>query len=231
MPVLRSEIYLIGHQKKQLSGSKLPSKLDCLRVLFYNLRTKKLNVAKSARIVIRECSNFWERARIPVISRSNAEQKLVTLYNKWKQFSRRKLRDSDSLKQKRESWKDSLDDLFDMAHVDALNIIKIEEDKQFLIQQRLKGRPGCMIGIDANLKKREENREKRQQAVELRRQQFLEAPSTSKGKYICKSIPILTKLHPYKNRKISSNRKFGCENRIYKVAVTIENRLRQPNLL
>lgn len=184
MPQLRSEIYLIGHQKKQITGSKLPSKLDCLRVLFYNLRTQKLNLVKSARIVIKECSIFWEKARIPVMRSTNAENKLVTLYNEWKQLSKNKFKDFDNLKQKRESWKDSLDDLFDMAHADALNLIKIEEDKQFLIQQRLKGRQGCMIGIDVNLKKSEEKREKRKRDAELRKQQFLEAPSTSQGKYI-----------------------------------------------
>jgi len=38
--------------------------------------------------------------------------------------------------------------LFDIAHSDALKLIKIEVDKQFLINQRLPGRPGCLGGID-----------------------------------------------------------------------------------
>ena len=43
-----------------------------------------------------------------------------------------------------------LDDLFDIAHADALKMIKIEEDKLFLISQRKKGRPGSMSGGDRN---------------------------------------------------------------------------------
>lgn len=37
--------------------------------------------------------------------------------------------------------------LFDIALSDALKLIKIEVDKQFLINQRLPGRPGCLGGI------------------------------------------------------------------------------------
>lgn len=38
--------------------------------------------------------------------------------------------------------------LFEIAQSDALKIIKIEVDKQFLINQRLPGRPGCLVGKD-----------------------------------------------------------------------------------
>lgn len=48
------------------------------------------------------------------------------------------------------------DDIFDIAHADALSLIKIESDKQFLIAQRTKGRPGCMLGIDKKNRKLEE---------------------------------------------------------------------------
>lgn len=179
MALLRSEIYLIGYPKDHLTGSKLPSKLDCLRVFFHHIKVAKLSIKESARLVIKECSVFWEKARIPVQKIINAEKKLLLLYNEWRTLSRHKARDSDGYKKKRESWKNSLNDLFDMAHVDALNLMKIEEDKQFLMRQRLKGREGCMLGIDINLQKKEEKQ--RQQQERLRKQQFEEAPSTSKG--------------------------------------------------
>jgi hypothetical protein len=40
---------------------------------------------------------------------------------------------------------------FDIAHQDALTMIRIEEDKLFLVKQREKGRPGSMLGIDIKL--------------------------------------------------------------------------------
>ena len=42
--------------------------------------------------------------------------------------------------QKEKDFKDDLDNLFDMAHQDALDMITIEEDKEFLIARRKKGR-------------------------------------------------------------------------------------------
>ena len=49
------------------------------------------------------------------------------------------------------------EDLFDIAHANALNMMKIEEDKDFLIAQRQKGRPGKMGNMDKNFVKKEAN--------------------------------------------------------------------------
>lgn len=41
-------------------------------------------------------------------------------------------------------WKESLEDLFDIAHANAMALMTVEEDKQFMQAQRKKGRPGKM---------------------------------------------------------------------------------------
>lgn len=51
--------------KHQITGSKLPSRGDCLKVLMYNLRMTKLNLNESAALVTDECLVFWRKARIP----------------------------------------------------------------------------------------------------------------------------------------------------------------------
>lgn len=59
----------------------------------------------------------------------------------------------------------------------ALSLIKINEDKEFLILQRQKGRPGCMLGTDvklAGIEKRKHNREKKYTEVQ-------EKPCSSKS--------------------------------------------------
>src|SRR6218665_1751668 len=48
-------------------------------------------------------------------------------------------------------FQDRLDDLFDIAHRDAVSLIKIEEDRLFLEAQREKGRRGTIAGVDRNL--------------------------------------------------------------------------------
>jgi hypothetical protein len=56
-----------------------------------------------------------------------------------------------------------LDDLFDVAHADALNLISIEEDRLFLLAQREKGRRGCMGAVDVKLSTKEQRRKNREQ--------------------------------------------------------------------
>ena len=44
-----------------------------------------------------------------------------------------------------------LDDLFDISHANALNMIVLQEDKDFLLTQREKGRRGYMRSVDKTL--------------------------------------------------------------------------------
>ena len=48
------------------------------------------------------------------------------------------------------------DNLFDIAHGDALKKMKIEEDKMFLHRQREPGRLGCLAGVDKKIAEKEE---------------------------------------------------------------------------
>lgn len=73
-----------------------------------------------------------------------------------------------------------LDDLLDIAHMNALDIIKIEIDRQFLLSQREKGRIGCMLGKDKNLQKTEERVITRLEAVTKRKKRAYEIEEASK---------------------------------------------------
>ncbi|CAI6354394.1 unnamed protein product [Macrosiphum euphorbiae] len=67
-----------------------------------------------------------------------------------------------------------LDDLFDIAQADALEVIKIKEDRDFLISQRQKGRPGSMLGIDLKIINKEKRAEERLKIIEERRKRTYE---------------------------------------------------------
>lgn len=54
---------------------------------------------------------------------------------------------------------DVLDDLFDVAHSDALSM-KNNEDRAFLLAQREKGRRGCMTTVDKTIAEKEERKDK-----------------------------------------------------------------------
>lgn len=111
----------------------------------------------------------------------------------------------DTFDQQRQEFLNNLDNLFDIAHIDALQIIKISEDKVFLQRQREPGRTGCLAGVDKNLADKEERVRLRTIEEEKRqRNPFIEPlPSTcsfnevqnylsSDSDETIDSLPILT---------------------------------------
>ena len=181
---LRKEIFLIGHFKHQITGSKLPSKGDCLRVLFYNMRALKMTLDDSAALVVEECIVFWKKAKIPVQELHKCRSKLKILYDSWKILVKDKNKSSKIIETKRMEFRNNLDDLFDVAHQNALQTMNIEEDKQFLIKQREKGWPGSMIGVDRKRTSIEKRRLQRIEKEKARKVENLEEPSVSTG--VCK---------------------------------------------
>lgn len=80
--ILRQKIYLVDHYFNEITGSKLPSNLQVLRTLFFNLRVVKLNL--SARLVVKEILVFWENARITTKTDQYSISKVESLYNEWR---------------------------------------------------------------------------------------------------------------------------------------------------
>lgn len=75
-----------------------------------------------------------------------------------------------------------LNNLFDIAHKNAVSIIKNPEDRQFLLNQRKPGRIGCMLGKDMVLSRIEQRRAERQEQHEkykLKSQSNKESSSTT----------------------------------------------------
>ena len=147
---LRSDyqIFLIGSEETQIHGSKLPSNGQMLSVFFYNMRTVNLVVRESAALAVRECCIFWEKARIPIRAIQHCIDKLIKLYNEWRSLQKNSTKVGESYRLKEYDFKNKLNLLFDIAHSDALKLIKIDVDRQFLLNQRLPGRPGCLLGKD-----------------------------------------------------------------------------------
>ena len=64
-----------------------------------------------------------------------------------------------------QAFRSRLDELFDIAHRDALSIIKIKEDRLFLEAQREKGHRGMFGGVDRSLSLKNEHVRKRKAAA------------------------------------------------------------------
>lgn len=169
------KIDLVGNTCHQITGSKLPSNGQVLKVMFYNMRFVRLTAKESVKLAINAVQIFWHQARLPIREEHKITEKLLRLYDKWKNIQKTgPIKRSSAQKKIADEFVESLDDLFDIATSDALETIKIAEDKQFLEMQRQKGRPGSMAGIDMILYGREKRAQERREKEEARKRKYEE---------------------------------------------------------
>lgn len=178
------EIYLVGNLNHQILGAKLPSNRRVLCTFFYNLRIVKLNVRDSAKLVAEEVAIFYNKARIPLPTNLNCALKVERLYNEWREIQKSSNRRLPSQLQKEKLFTEKLDDLFDMSHNDALEMITNEEIRDFLIAQRQKGRVGCLLGVAQREMIIEQKREQRMEQEEARREKSLNASMKNSNKIV-----------------------------------------------
>lgn len=142
----RRPIFLLGNSQPEFIGAKLPSKGDCLRVLVFNTREKKMKLNDSIASAVEECEQFWRNARIPTQFSADCRKKLRKLYIKYRTLEKNKSKLGQVHRQREENFQNDLNNLFDIAHKNAVSIIKNPEDFEFLLNQRKPGRVGCMLG-------------------------------------------------------------------------------------
>ncbi|KAF0712234.1 Uncharacterized protein FWK35_00027046 [Aphis craccivora] len=164
----RKPVFLVGSMQNQIYGGKLPSKRDVLSVLFYNMRMVNLNLHESASLLV-------------------SLQNSIELYYKIA-FARNREKE----------FEENLNDLFDIAHDDALILINLDEDKNFLIAQRKKGREGCMLGVDikgtiAERKKKERREKQSSNFKSVDNFQFISSDSDSSD--LCDCLPSTSSTH------------------------------------
>lgn len=179
MENLRSatKIDFIGHEYSQLLGSKLPSNKQVLCVFFHNHNTVKLSIRESASLTIRELSVFWAKARIPVRKEQHCITKLEMLHWNWTNLRKNKNKPQQIFRDRENVFIDQLGDLFDIAHSNALSMMKNEVDKAFLLSQREKGRVGCLAGVNFAEVLRDRRKAERSEAEEKRKQRHDEESS------------------------------------------------------
>lgn len=177
------DIKYVGPVSFAITGSKLPSKRQVLQVMFYHMRFFNLNSKSSARATIHEVLVFWEKAGIPTPKESRCIEKLEKVYESWKALKKTVQRECEKHKKDVDQFIAELDDLFDIAHANAMEMMKIQEDKDFLLQQRQKGRPGCMIGVDAILVAKEKKKEQRIEQEKRRMEKWEASMQQQNGNY------------------------------------------------
>lgn len=179
-------IAMVGEVSHQIIGSKLPSNRQVLQTFFYNMRYVNLDRNRSAKLTVDAVLIYWQQARIPTREPHKCSDKIIKMHINWENLRRTSVENmSSNTKKNYDKFIDELDDLFDIAHSDALTMIRIEEDKEFFKQQRLKGRPGSMLGVDQKLADKEARIQLRKEREEARKLKHAEASKKQQsGKFI-----------------------------------------------
>ncbi|KAK0046045.1 hypothetical protein Bpfe_024506 [Biomphalaria pfeifferi] len=149
-----SYVWLIGYPKEAILNARLPSGRDAMRTFFFYHKSSKMTVGESARLTFEAVQSFWLKSRLPIRKQQHCIEKIKDLYNEHRQLvkNRKRNSDSDGLKQKQFSIK--LDQLLDISHSSAAQMINNEEDRQFLKLQQ-QSRAGCIGTVDKKLAAKE----------------------------------------------------------------------------
>ena len=130
-------------------------------------------IRQSSTATVEEIAKFWHKARIPIRDVQNCHTKLEKAFEEWRLLKKNKGRQSETQQSKEAEFVSRLDDLFDIAHANALSMISVAEDREFLLAQREKGRRGSMAGTDTKLAAKEKRTVARQEQL-LARQHRME---------------------------------------------------------
>jgi len=141
---LRTKYYLIATLDKPIQGSKLPSIAQVLGRYLYLINLCKSKRA-AAQLIQDEIIVFWNKARIPTQRKDYIIDKIINLTKLYFKLKDHKNSTSEKHKKKERDFVDTFNDLFDIAPKNALTKITIEEDREFLLNQRKKGRVGCHL--------------------------------------------------------------------------------------
>ena len=175
-----SQEYLVT-SADSIEGSKLPSGKQVLSHFLHRHNGLKEDIRTAANRTIERVEYFWFRAKIPIKHRQDSVKKLETLFGEWKGLKKNKNRQTQTQQANEATFLEIVDELFDIAHADAIRLIKNEEDKLFLESQRKTGRPGCMVGVDKVLLQQQQKQKEKDEKLERRRHRLeLEQDALSK---------------------------------------------------
>lgn len=182
---LRSDtkIIIIGFEQFQMLGTKLPTSKEVLQVFFYNLRTLKMKLRESSTLAVREAILFWNKAGIPTRQEPHCIEKLEKIYNEWRGVCKNLHRQNEHQKKVEEEFLKNINQLFDIAHSNAMNMIS-KDGQTFLINQRSENRVGGLAGVDRKAMQKAKRRNDRIEKETERKRRHYENETLAQQGYI-----------------------------------------------
>ena len=127
-----TSVWLVGGTTDHFKTSKLPSRGEVLKVLFHYHINEKMSLKDSIEKTASMLLHIWEMARIITKAPAHVIEHMRKLHAEWQGLKKHANRNTAANLSSQNAFQDRLEDLFDIAHRDAMSLIKIEEDRLFL---------------------------------------------------------------------------------------------------
>ncbi|XP_063868853.1 uncharacterized protein LOC135104954 [Scylla paramamosain] len=174
-------VWLLGHSEEEITGSQLPSNSRVFRHFFYHHLNVKCTKSESVNAVVEAVFSFWTEAQIPTTTLFYTKKKLKDLVTKYEGLKKNCQCNSEMQRMKEQMFCDDLDELFDVAHKDALIMMKNEEERDFLLSQHGDHSQSSMAGVDMDHSKSLEKKKKRNEEHERKKKSEAEKRATFKA--------------------------------------------------
>ncbi|GBM78676.1 hypothetical protein AVEN_178196-2-1, partial [Araneus ventricosus] len=104
---------------------------------FNKLPTTKvlLRVCNASHRTIDELIVVWSKAAIPIRLVKHAIDKLEKIHSEWLLLKKNKSRPTEAQREREHKFVRKVHELFDIAHANDMTMIKLEEERKFLIDQ------------------------------------------------------------------------------------------------
>ncbi|KAE8740217.1 hypothetical protein FOCC_FOCC014269 [Frankliniella occidentalis] len=166
----QTEVWLIGQPLESLTCSKLPTTGQLLRRFLYiqgDRSEGQKTLRECARLTIEEALPYWQKCGVPVQQMKDAIETFLTFHTEWTKLKKNKGRTENQYVQVREHFKATLENTYDLARVDAeeimtrnIAICKNEKERNAMTEDlkfyklQMDSRVGSMIQRDMDVVKK-----------------------------------------------------------------------------
>lgn len=98
----------------QITGDKLPTNLQVLQVLFFNIRSTNFSLEDSCRLLTKEIKIFWSKANIPTQEDHKCIQKIENMHKKYRDMQKNLGKYFNE--EKEQKFSKRLNEIFDISH-------------------------------------------------------------------------------------------------------------------
>ena len=170
----KTVVHLIGEPSKDFTERVLSTAINVLSVYFHLHKINQVPKKDAISDVVHRLLNIWDKARIPTAEKRAIIKKLEVLIDKYRQVEKHAKRGGEIQRAKETEFVSFTSSVFDIAHVNAYTMIKIEEDRIFLHDQRTERK--MVMGVE------DKALTKKEQAARKRKTRLLERLAQEKGK-------------------------------------------------